>query len=214
MNVFKKFCYIYVSTLFLSGCVRFLPEAPVASKKIVLMPQDVQTVAGKKVADALIIEQPLMLASLDSARLKIVLQEETGIALSDVIAGVEWSDKLSSVFQEALIKAFARAEKFSAVGRVEENFYAPYHLQLFVTNFEVVKQVDTSLRVVLGFSVKLIQFQRQTLIGQKQFFWTVDVEEEGVKGIVKAFEKAVSIAGREALEWTLEKIVSAKEGKA
>ncbi len=203
MNVFRKFFCLSVGTIFLSGCVSFLPEETVASKKIVLAPELTSSITGHKVSETLIIEKPLMLGSLDSTRLKILLEEEAGTAFADVIAGVEWSDKLPNLLQEIFITFFEKAEKFAAVGGAEEHFHAPYRLHLTITNFEVVKKADASMSVVVRFSAKLLHTKSRDVLGQKHFLWNIKVEHEGLRGIVKAFEKALSLGSLELLQWTV-----------
>lgn len=205
MNIFRKFAWLGLGTIFLSGCVSFLPEETVASKKIVLAPQLTSSITGPKISEALIIEKPLMLGSLDSTRLKIILEDGAGSALADVIAGVEWSDRLPNLLQETFITLSERTEKFPAVGRTEERFYAPYRLQLRVTNFEVVKKADASMNVVVRLSAKLLHSQHRNVLGQKQFFWNMKVEEEGLQCIIKAFEKTLGLGSLELLQWTVSK---------
>jgi cholesterol transport system auxiliary component len=194
-----------MSIAFLSGCVSILPEEPAASQKIVLTPQLSKKIQGKSVSEALIVEKPLMLESLDSTRVKIIVHDNAGVALADFIAGVEWSDKLPTVLQEALITLYEKTGKFTAVGRAEEQFHAAYRLHLALTNFEVVKDADSSMNVMIGLSAKCVHSQGRHVLAQKNFLHKVEVQGQGLQGIIKAFEKAASVSFTEIIEWTVEK---------
>ncbi|AIL12562.1 hypothetical protein IM40_01975 [Candidatus Paracaedimonas acanthamoebae] len=197
-------------TAFLTGCVSVLPEAPEPSKKIILTPLLSKRIEGSAILGALIVEKPLMLESLDSTRIKIILYDKAGVALSEFISGVEWSDRLPTLLQETLVILYEKTGKFTAVGRAEEQFYAAHRLHLTITHFEVVKEADSSMQVVIGFSTKFIHSQSRTVLAQRHFLRKVAVKEEGLQGIIKAFEKATSDSFSEMIQWTLEKARIAK----
>ncbi|MBN9344008.1 MAG: hypothetical protein BGO76_08270 [Caedibacter sp. 38-128] len=204
MRTFGIFCTC-LWTAFLAGCVSVLPEEPEPSKKIVLTPQLSKKIVGNNISSALIVDKPFMLESLDSTRVKIILQDKSGVALSEFIAGVEWCDRLPALLQEVLITLYEKTGKFTAVGQAEEQFYAAHRLHLTITHFEVVKEADSSMKVVIGFSAKLINSQRRIVVAQKNFFQKFAVKEEGLQGIMKAFERATSVTFSEMIQWTFEK---------
>ncbi|MBN9413328.1 MAG: membrane integrity-associated transporter subunit PqiC [Candidatus Paracaedimonas acanthamoebae] len=195
----------------LAGCISVLPEEPAPAKKIVLIPKLRHKIVGHKIEsysilESLIVEKPRMLESLDSARVKIVLHGQDGVTSSEFVAGIEWSDKLPSFLQETLISLYERTGKITAVGRAEEQFYAPYRLQFTITNFEIVKEADASMKVVVKVSAKVINSQNRSVLAQHSFHQQVAVKEEGLEGIIKAFEKATSVSFSEIIQWTFEKI--------
>ena len=61
------------------------------------------------------------------------------------------------------------------------------------------------MKVVIGFSAKLINSQRRIVVAQKNFFQKFAVKEEGLQGIMKAFERATSVTFSEMIQWTFEK---------
>lgn len=204
----KRFTVIfssYLAAIFLMGCVRVLPEDPLPSKKIVLTPHLTQEFQGKDDLGSLIIDKPLMLESLDSRRLKIVFQDDDGVSLLDVIAGVEWRDKLPPLLQETLIKLYEETGKFTAVGKSEENFQAAYRLKMTLTNFEIVKDDKASLTVNIGFSAKIIHVTTQKVLSQQRFSQKISVAEEKLSDIIASFEKATSVSFSDMIAWTIEK---------
>ena len=130
MRTFGIFCTC-LWTAFLAGCVSVLPEEPEPSKKIVLTPQLSKKIVGNNISSALIVDKPFMLESLDSTRVKIILQDKSGVALSEFIAGVEWCDRLPALLQEVLITLYEKTGKFTAVGQAEEQLcsspFTPYN---------------------------------------------------------------------------------------
>lgn len=190
----------------LAGCIRVLPEDPAPAKKIVLAPQLSHNIESHPLSESLIVERPRMLESLDSARVKIVLHGQDGVTSSEFVAGIEWSDKLPLFLQETLISLYERTGKIMAVGRAEEQFYAPYRLQITLTNFEIVKEADASMKVVVRLSAKFINSQNRSVLAQHSFHQQVAVKEEGLEGIIKAFEKATSVSFSEMIQWTFEKM--------
>lgn len=190
-------------TVFLTGCVSVLPEEPAPSRKIVLVPHLSQKIEGNNIAGTLIVEKPLMLESLDSTRIKIILQDNAGVALSDFIAGIEWSDRLPNLLQEALITLSEKTEKFAAVGKGEENFKAAYRLQVTITNFEVIKDTGQPMRVFVGFSAKLIHPVQRKVITQKTFSQEIFLKKDSLKEIVKAFENVLSLSFTDLIIWSL-----------
>lgn len=210
MKMFKVIFCTYLWATFLTGCVRVLPEKPEPSKKIVLTAHLTKKFEANNVLGSLMIDRPLMLESLDSRRIKIVFQDEAGVAFSDVVAGIEWSDKLPALLQETLITLYEKTGKFAAVGKGEESFQAAYRLKITITNFEIVKEGEASLSINVGFSAKIIHAAHQKVLSQQQFLQKVSITEEKLPEIIKSLEKATSASFSDMIQWTIEKIKAAK----
>ncbi len=210
MKLFNvMFCFSF-GTIFLAGCVQILPEDPEPSKKIVLRTQLTRAFEPNKALGSLVIDRPLMLESLDSKRLKIVFHDEMGVASSDVVAGVEWSDKLPALLQETLMTLYEKTGQFAAVGKGEENFQAPYRLKITLTHFEIIKEGNSSLSIHVGFSAKIIQATSQKVVSQQKFSQKISIIDEKLPEIMTSLEKATSASFSDLIQWTVERLKAEK----
>lgn len=190
--------------LLLTGCISVFPDPPAPSKRVVLTPSFKMTRRGPKVPWQLMIEKPLATEVLSSSRLAVARYDTQGIKSMDSIAGIEWQDRLPRMLQEKMVAAFESSGRITGVGQAEENFRAPYSLQLDIRHFEVeVWETDRKARAFIELSAKIISAKTQKVEAQKTFLRYGPARSHSLKAFLEAYESALDLLLGDIVQWTL-----------
>lgn len=148
----------------------------------------------------LTVAQPNAPLSLDTARIALQRSAET----MDYYAHSAWQDRAPVLVRRALIEAFERSGKISAVARDTEGVRADYLLQSDLRAFEArYNSANGAPDVVVEIAAQLLRTPGRKIAATVRVRKTARASANSVPAVVAAFDQALAAAVEDIAVWAL-----------
>lgn len=185
------------AAVLVAGCML----ARSADPRVVIAPQIDMPVAADwpEVEWALRVQRPRTDRMRDSDRIMV----RVGDSQLQPYPGAAWLEDLPDMVQSLMIEAFEDSGRFAAIGR-SGAIRSPLSLATDIRRFEAVDTGDGRLGVALSVQARLIHQASGRVQASRKFTRRLEVQGDGIEGLVPAFENAMSGLFAELTGWLLE----------
>jgi cholesterol transport system auxiliary component len=147
------------------------------------------------------IETPAAPAGLSSARIAVTREPLT----LEYYAGAQWVDEAPAMVQRLLIESFENTRRIIGVGRLAVALRSDYVLQPELREFQAeYRDGAATPKVRVRINAKLIKMPERRIIASNTFERIIDVSDNRMPVIVKAFDQALGKVMRDLVVWTLQ----------
>lgn len=185
--------------LVLGGCVSVLPEAAPAAPRYLIEPVAYQEApATQPVQWSLIVEDPVASRVYDTTKMALV--REPGRV--EFYANGEWADRAPRLVQTALIRSYENSGRIMSVGDRISLPGGNYALQTDIRAMHA-DYSEGSPAAKLSIFARVAN-ARGHVVAARLFEQRIAAESESVPSIAAAFDKAVTNALGEIVDWSIE----------
>lgn len=203
MQMVNSRAFVVVS-FFLTGCVSLFPEPSKEGKRIVLQSLKELRKSPVSLSDIVMIDEPAATGPVATTRISVLRQDEAGLMLQDMLAGAEWPESLPKIIQTHLVEALEYSGHFKGIGRVEDNLKSTLLMIPEIRHFDLLEDQGVFRKVQIELEIKMARSPRRDLLAQRVFKSEAFVTEQGLKGVMMAFNQAYQRILDELVQWVLE----------
>jgi cholesterol transport system auxiliary component len=189
------------------SCVSVLPKANPAAPRYLLEPVAYEQPAATPVEWSLIIEDPVSTRVYDTTKMALV--REPGRV--EFYANGEWADRAPRLVQTALIRSYENSGRILGVG---DRISLPGGTFALQTDIRAMHADYSEGKPSAAFAVfARLTNARGQVISARLFEQKVEAGEDTVPSIAAAFDKAVTAALSDLIDWSIAEAQKAHDAK-
>lgn len=183
--------------LCLAGCVSVLPKAAPASARYLIEPVVYPGPPEQPVKWSLIVEDPNSTRVYDTTKMALV--REPGRV--EFYASGEWADRAPRLVQTALIRSYENSGRILGVG---DRISLPGGTFALQTDIRAMHADYSAGKPAAAFKVfARLTNSRGEVISVRLFEQKVEAQNDTVPDVAAAFDKAVTVALGEIVDWSI-----------
>jgi cholesterol transport system auxiliary component len=186
------------AVLALAGCASLIVANPPGHLYRLTAPDNYPANLPRSGAQ-LLIDEPQAPAGIDTTRIAL---SRSPLSL-DYYADAEWTDRISILFQTALLNSFESSAAATAIDREATGLRADFVLETDIRHFEAVYQQNNTPPVAwVAVAARLVAPRQQKIIAQSAFTRRVPAAANNVPDVVAALDAAADGVIRDIVLWT------------
>ena len=139
-------------------------------------------------------------AGLDTSRIAL---SRSAVSI-DYFADAEWTDRVPSLVQTALLESFENSKAIAAIDRESVGLRADFILKTEIRHFEALYDSPNGPpNVWVAISARLVNPAARDILAQASFEHREQAEGKDVSQIVLAFDEALGVVMKDIVLWTL-----------
>jgi cholesterol transport system auxiliary component len=190
----------HATVLALAGCASLLGVSPPGHLYRLSPPAGAYWANLPHVDAQLLVDVPQAPAGIDTTRIAL---SRSPISL-DYYADSEWTDRVPSLVQSALLAAFENSKAISAIDRESTGLRADFVIKTEIRHFEAVYDAASAPpQVWVAVIVRLVSMPRREIVAQTSFERRVPATGTDVPAVVTAFNAAADAVLTDIVVWTV-----------
>lgn len=160
----------------------------------------------------LVVEEPYATGTVNTDRIAV----RTGDFEFVYYKGVRWSERAPRMIQTRLVESFENSGKITAVGRQAIGLRSDYELKSDLREFQALLPASGEAvpEVWVRMNFKIVAHPSAQIVASMTAERRVRAPDEGISGIVFAFDRALGGVLKDAVQWTLRTAEAEERRKA
>ena len=151
------------------------------------------------VSAQLLVDVPQAPAGIDATRIAL---SRSPLSL-DYYADLEWTDRVSTLVQTALLAAFENSKAITAIDSESIGLRADFVLKTEIRHFEAIGDGSAPPTVWVAMIARLVAMPQREIIAQASFERRVPAAANEVPAVVAAFNAAADAVIKDIVVWTV-----------